>query len=315
MRISGGLFLCPLEAKMKYKKPPLSFEKQLHLLKERGLKISSDKHALHVLEHINYYRLSGYFLPFQSQKDTFDDGTRLDDILYLYEFDGALRNLLVEGLARIEVSSKTRIAHYIALKYGAFGYINDSNFDFKRPQVHITHEEWLSKVRQNIARSHESFKRHFFQKYHSETDLPIWIAVELMSFGDVSHLYRGLRKQDRQDIARGYFQVDQKLMCSWLHTIVYIRNICAHHSRIWNRQLAIRPLLNKKDTNWHGVINSKIFAVILLIKKMIQYQGKWDEWSGKLLLLLSDFSRVDISKMGFPSNCREVIFDGKRAIY
>ena len=259
---------------MKYKKPPLPFEKQLDLLKERGLKIGNDKYALHVLEHINYYRLSGYFLPFQSSKDTFDDGTRLDDILYLYEFDVALRNLLVEGLGRIEVSCKTQIAHYIVLKYGAFGYIKTNNFDFRKPQVHISHVDWLRKVRQNISRSHESFKKHFFHKYDSEVDLPVWMAVELMSFGDVSHLYRGLRKQDRQDVARGYFRIDQKLMCSWLHTIVYIRNLCAHHGRIWNRRLAIRPLSNKRDANWRDVDNSKIFAVVLLIKKMMHFQDK-----------------------------------------
>jgi len=293
----------------------LPFEKQLAQLKKRGLKVHNDKYALHVLEHINYYRLSGYFAPFQSQKDAFDYGTSLDDILHLYEFDRVLRNLLAEGLARIEVSCKTQIAHYIALKYGAFGYIQDCNFDFKKPQVHICHAEWLDKVRQNINRSHESFKKHFFNKYHSESDLPVWMAVELMSFGDVSHLYRGMKKQDRQDVARGYFQIDQKLMCSWLHTIVYIRNLCAHHSRIWNRKLAIRPLLNKKDFNWRGIDNSKIFAVILLIKKMTLFQGKWDEWSGKFLSLLNDFSKIDVSKMGFPSNWEEVLFNGEGAIY
>lgn len=293
----------------------MPFERQLALLKKRGLKVHNDKHALHVLEHINYYRLSGYYLPFQSKKDTFNVGTALDDILYLYEFDGILRNLLAEGLATIEVSCKTQIAHHIALKYGAFAHIQESNFDFRKPQVYISHAEWLDKVRQNINRSHESFKKHFFNKYHSESDLPVWMAVELMSFGDASHLYRGMKKQDRQDVARGYFRIDQRLMCSWLHTIVYIRNLCAHHRRIWNRKLAIRPLLNKKDADWRGVDNSKIFAVILLIKKMMHFQDKWDEWSGRLLALLSEFSKIDVSKMGFPSNWRDVLFDAKGAIY
>jgi abortive infection bacteriophage resistance protein len=289
---------------MRYTKPPLPFHNQLALLKQRGLIVPDDKYALHVLEHINYYRLSAYFLPFQSEKDKFNEGMGFDDILYLYEFDRRLRNLLSDGLARIEVSCKTQIAHHIAMKYGAFGYVNKDNFDFRKPQAHISHAEWLNKVRQNIQRTRESFKQHFFKKYSSEPDLPVWMAVELMSFGDVSHLYRGLKKQDRQDIARGYFHIDQKLMCSWLHTIVYIRNLSAHHSRIWNRKLAIRPLLDKRDTDWDDVDNSKIFAVILLIKKMMHFQDKWDEWSGKLLILLGEFSKIDVSKMGFPLNWR-----------
>lgn len=294
---------------MKYTKPPLPFEKQLYLLKERGLLISNDKKALHVLEHVNYYRLSAYFLPYQSEKDVFNPGTTFDDVLYLYEFDRTLRNLLTEGLGWIEISAKTQISHYIALNYGAFGYVNPNHFDFKRPLARRSHAQWLEKVRDTIGRSHEAFKKHFFSKYGGEKDLPIWMAVELMSFGSVSQLYRGMKKHDRQNIARGYFKIDQRLMTSWLHTIVYVRNLCAHHSRVWNRVFGIRPLSNRKDRDWDGVDNRKVFSVFLLIKNMMHFQDKWDEWSGKLLTLLGEFPKVDVTRMGFPDNWREIIFD------
>lgn len=300
---------------MKYLKPPLSFEEQICLLEKRGLAVPNKEQALHVLEHINYYRLNGYFPPFQSVKDVFDDGTTFEDIIRVYEFDRKLQNLLVEGLAYIEVSCKTQIGHYIAMNYGAFGHVNPDCFNFRFQQVHITHAEWLRKVRDNTKRSRDAFKTHFFNKYNSETDLPIWMAVEIITFGQVSHLYRGMSKQARQDVARGYFKVDQALMCSWLHTIVYIRNSCAHHSLVWNRTLSIRPKANRKDHNWDNIDNSKIFSVFILIKKMMHFQNKWDQWVGKLLVLLGEHPYIDLLEMGFPQNWRDVLLDDKGAIY
>jgi len=294
---------------MRYTKRPLTFHEQVELLRSRGLIVPDTKDAIHVLEHINYYRLSAYFVPFQSVRDVFEDGTTLEDILRVYEFDRRLGNLITEGLAIIEVSAKTQIAHHLALKYGAFGYADANHFDFKKPMVWINHEQWLSKVKDGISRSQETFKKHFCEKYNQELDLPIWMAVELMSFGQVSQLYRGMTKHDRQDVARGYFKIDQKLMSSWLHTIVYARNLCAHHSRIWNRTLAIRPLTNKKDADWAGIDNRKIFGVFLLIKKMMHFRDKWDDWSNKLLRLFEEFTMVDVTEMGFPDDWRTALVD------
>ncbi len=292
---------------MKYTKPPLPFNEQIKLLQSRCLIIKDAKKALHILEHINYYRLSAYCLPFQSTKDIFDEGTTFEDILYLYEFDRRLRNLLIEGLGRIEISAKTQIAYYLAMNYGVFCYTRSSVFEFKPPLMYISHSEWIEKVRGSIKHSHEGFKTHFFSRYDEETDLPIWMAVELMSFGQVSQLYKGMKKHDRQNIARGYFKIDQRLMSSWLHTIVYIRNLCAHHGRVWNRRLAIRPLANKKDIDWNGVDNSRVYSIFMLIKKMMHFKDKWDEWNRKLLALLKEFHKIDIKKMGFPDNWKETI--------
>ena len=133
------------------------------------------------------------------------------------------------------------------------------------------------------------------------------MVCEAISFGQISQLLRGLKKKDRTAISRSHFDIDHILMTSWFHTIVYVRNLCAHHSRIWNRILAIRPMRNNKDTDWDGIRNEKIFAVFLIIKKLTRFGGSWDEWSGKLLTLLGEFPNVDVARMGFPDNWREYI--------
>jgi len=288
---------------MRYTKPPLTFQEQVELLKSRGLIIANDAEAIKVLQNINYYRLSAYFPPFQTEKDMFDQGTTLDAIFCLHEYDRKLQNLILEALANIEVSIRTQLAYHLGHKYGPFGYLDSHNFYY-----YFDHYHWLKNIRENIKRSHEGFIKHFRTKYTSENDLPIWMVCEAISFGQISQLFRGLKKKDRQAISKNHFNIDHILMTSWLHTIVYIRNLCAHHSRIWNRILAIRPMRNKKDKNWDKIRNDKIFTIFLIIKKLTRFSTSWDEWSGKLLTLLGEFPNVDVIRMGFPNNWREVLF-------
>lgn len=287
---------------MKYTKPPLTFQEQVELLKSRGLIITDDAKTNTVLENINYYRLSAYFPPFQTKKDVFDEGTTLEVILSLYEFDMRLQNLILEASANIEIGVRTQLAYHLAHSYGTFGYIDSSNF-----YHYFDHYHWLKRIRENINRSHEVFVKHFRAKYTSENDLPVWMICEVISFGLVSQLLKGLKKKDKKAISKGHFGIDHILMTSWIHTIVYVRNLCAHHSRIWNRILSIRPIRNKKDKDWDGIRNDKIFAVLLIIKKLNRLAGNWEEWSGKLLTLLGDFPNVDVTRMGFPDNWKEVI--------
>ena len=214
------------------------------------------------------------------------------------------QNLILEILASIEILTRGQLAYYLGHEYGAFGYLEAGNFYY-----YFNHYNWLKKVRENVNRSHEVFVKHYYSKYTSETDLPVWMVCELISFGQVSQLYSGLKKKDRQAISRNNFDIDHMLMTSWLHTIVYIRNLCAHHSRVWNRTLAIQPLRNKKDEIWDGVRTNKIFAVLLVIKKLTGYIGTWDEWSGKLLTLLGEYPDINLNMMGYPDNWREVLFD------
>jgi abortive infection bacteriophage resistance protein len=145
---------------MKYRKPPLTFQEQCKVLQSRGLIITDESVAINVLKNINYYRLSAYFSPFQIQKDVFNTGTKIEDILSLYEFDRQLRQLLAELLADVEISIRTQIAYHLSHRYGAFGYAERRNF-----YIRFNHFEWLEKAEDSIMQSHEIFVKHFRSKY------------------------------------------------------------------------------------------------------------------------------------------------------
>ena len=172
---------------MKYVKPALSFEQQADLLLSRGL--HADRATLIVrLSEVNYYRLSAYWYSFRQPgtEDLQTDAT-LDTVWNRYVFDRQLRVLIMDAIERVEVSVKTRLANVIALQHGPFGYLDRRNL----PGISVDqHRLLLDKIHKEMSHSKESFIAHYLSKYTSETELPIWMAVEIMDFGAMLTLFR-----------------------------------------------------------------------------------------------------------------------------
>ncbi len=267
-----------------FNKPPLTYTKQIDLLASRGLIISNRIRAEHFLSQVNYYRFSAYCLPFEIRRHQFKQGVAFEQIQELYEFDRRLRFLIDEALEVIEISVRTAIAYYLAHKYGAFAHEDHATFF-----IRFDHAAWISKVHEETSRSKETFIEHYNNKYHGFPKLPVWMAVEVMSFGALSQLYHNLLRGDQIALAKtiGFHSA---VLSSWLHTFTYVRNICAHHSRIWNRELSI-ALTVPKDGKWNDVntkrIGSVIFAINHFLAKLPIEERIKKEWHAEMSSLLT----------------------------
>jgi abortive infection bacteriophage resistance protein len=263
MRILGGFFLFYRHVMEKYNKRPLSCSQQIDLLAGRGLVVSNRVHAEKFLNQINYYRFSAYCLPFEIKRHKFHSGVTFERIQQLYEFDRRLRFLIDEALEVLEISLRTAVSYYLACKYGAFAHE-----DVKIFFAEDTHKEWIDKIHDETNRSKETFVEHYKKKYEGFPQIPIWMAVEVMSFGVLSQLYRNLLREDQTAIAKniGYHS---SVLYSWLHTFTYIRNICAHHSRIWNRELSIAMVVPKRG-GWDIVNTKRVGSIIFAINNFLQ---------------------------------------------
>jgi len=146
-----------------------------------------------------------------------------------------------------------------------------------------------------------------FSKNMMKKNLPLWMAIEIISFGQLSFLFRGLKRTDRNNISKDCFEIDEKILSTWIHTLVYIRNLCAHHSRIWNRMLAIKPMIPNKLAEGKNISNSKIFCVFLIFKKLIIIPDEWEKVKNNLLQLLKEYDDIDIKGMGFPLDWEDLI--------
>jgi abortive infection bacteriophage resistance protein len=252
--------------KSRYDKPWLTLDGQLELLERRGLAVPDRESARAFLRHANYDRFSGYFLAFESDRHRFVAGTRFEEIRHAYEFDVELRHVLWQAMELVELDARTSIAYSFGQTHGAFGHVNPQVFHASR----AAHAEWIAAIQRESERSHELFARHFKDRYAEFPNLPIWAAAEIASFGAISRMLKMMRRDDQRRVAQRY-GVQPQVLCSWLHHLSYVRNICAHHGRIWDRAWSIKPMFPRSE-RWSGTDApdaSRRLATLLVLKSML----------------------------------------------
>lgn len=205
-------------------KPPLTFDQQLDLLASRGLVIADRPAAAVTLSRISYYRLSACCLPFKVEHEHFRPGSTWEQVIDLSEFDRRLRILVTDALERVEVALRTAITYNLAHAYGAFAHCSPAHF---RPE--FGHAGWNVRLDEEAAKSRETFIEHFRAKYDGFPRLPIWMASEVMSFGLLSRLFEGMVDHDQQKIGT-LCSLPHLVLRSWLRTLTFVRNVCAHHA-------------------------------------------------------------------------------------
>jgi len=288
---------------MKYSKPAMTFGDQADLLLARGLEGATKAEIEVKLQAVSYYRLSAYWVPFRQPDDSFKPGTTLALIWRRYTFDRQLRLLLLDAIERAEVAIRTRIVNDHTLTHGPFGYLDRANLPGL--QVH-EHRDLLDRIREEARRSRETFVIHFFAKYTSETDLPLWMACELMTYGSMFTLYRGLAKPLQQALA-AYHGVADTVFESWLRALNHVRNLCAHHARLWNRTLGLRPQIPRphKHPQWHQPVvirDDRLFGILSVLYYLLKQTAPGSRWKQRLTDLLTTYPDIPVADMGFPQD-------------
>lgn len=230
-----------------------SFRQQLDLLRARGLSVADEASALAALQRLGYYRLSGYFYPLRRTKpigdpgrlDDFVDGASFELVVQLAEFDKKLRMLALDALETIEVAVRVAIAYRLGAVHPE-AHLNAACLDGRFTQVRpgdtdSQHSLWLKRFGEACDKSRDEFVDHHRTAYAGR--MPIWVAIEVWDFGMLSRIFTGLQSRDRNAIAHAYGLVDGEVLRSWLRTFNFIRNVAAHHSRLWNRTLTEIPKL------------------------------------------------------------------------
>lgn len=284
-----------------FNKPPLTFEQQLDRIIERGLMCTDRPRALHHLAHINYYRLAAYFLPFEADHPThaFQPGTSFDDVLNLYVFDRELRLLVLDAIERIEVSVRTGWAYTLAHRHGAHAHLNAALF---RQDRQWDHAQQKQKLVDETKKSPETFVKHF-QKRYTEPLPPVWAIAEVMTLGELSKWYSHLKhRADRNAVARCY-DMDGVVLVSFLHHMSTIRNLCAHHARLWNREftfafkLPCRPRTLAESLNRES--GKRIYNTLSIMAWLMDCISPHHHWKSRLKELLTRHA-IGMYAMGFP---------------
>lgn len=289
---------------MRFNKEPLTYSQQADQLINRGL-IASEKELIEVLKQINYYRLSGYFYHFYKKgSEKFIENTTLKMIIDNYEFDRSLRIILFKYLECVEIGIRTIITYTLSHKYSPFILDDRNNF----PNLNeYSYKKLIRIVDKKVDKSKELFIGHFIKK-HSDCHPrpPLWMLVEILSFGNIINIYEGVHTKPQKTISRE-FNLVPKDMKSWLLSMSILRNCIAHHNRVWHKKIRVKPKKVKKKYHPelyspYEVDNSTLFGVICVMQYFYKILTSKNDLRQELTDLQNKYGFKLLKECGFPDN-------------
>lgn len=293
---------------MKYEKDALTIDEHIELLRERGLSIPNEERAKKYLRNIGYFRLTGYMYHLQERDGThkFKNDTQFNDIILHYHFDKKLRAIIIEYLERIEVALRAKLTDYFCVNYGFYWYTQYDLYADKDIYNFIN-----SKIAENFVAPQERFLKSFKWKYTSESLPPSNMAMETLTLGNLARLYKGLSNDEEKIAIAKDFGMLSVILSSWLVYLNNVRNICAHHGRLWNRGLtADQPRIpTRKSYKFHGELpddfNTTLYGVVSLIERLLFTINPTNSFIKKIATLIGEYPAIDTEKTGFPNDWKE----------
>lgn len=286
---------------LKKHQPPMTIDEQVENLKNIGLIVDDEEYAKKILNDISYFRLiKAYSLNLKSKNGCYNKQTAFKEIVDLYLFNSNFRQLIFPEIEKVEINVRCRLANFFAEQYGVLGYLQAENFSNEN-----YHAQFLEDIKEEVRRNSKApFVRNFKENYEGG-NLPIYALVEVFSFGTLSKFYKNMLNKDKKAIAKT-FGVGYTYFESWLESISYVRNICAHYGHIYNAKLSKTPILYKEYTQV-GIGNNRIYGVLLCLKYLLKDDDHWNLFVDKIELLFDKYPCVQISTMGFPENWKVLL--------
>ena len=294
-------------------KPAYTILDQIALLKQRGMLFKDETQAFDRLKNISYYRLKGYWWDAQSDISlhTFQPNTYFEDILARYDFDRKLRQILFGGIEQIEIAVRTKLIYHLSIAHGGLWYLNPALFNNKIQCINgankTVHLWALDDLQKEFNRSQEIFVKDHQRRYPGQP-ADAWKIMEIASMGTLSKLYKNLNINlpERGLIANEMGVNSPHVFSGWLEAIAYLRNIIAHHSRLWSRTMVKRPSmqLNNPGGAWftqplrQGQLD-KPFSTISCLLYLYGYLSHSDDMKQQIIELINTYSKVPIYKYGF----------------
>lgn len=218
----------------------------------------------------------------------------------LYLFNSNFQQLLFPLIEKVEINLRCRLSNYFSIIYGVLGYKDPNNFS-----VITYHNIFLQDIHAEIIRNKRApFIKNFMNNYEAG-DIPFYALVEILSFGTLSKFYKNMKNTDKKQIAAIY-GIGYTYLESWIESIAYVRNLCAHYGRLYNAKLTKTPKLYCQDRK-QGVTNNRIFGVLCCLKYLLPHDRHWIDFLNNLAQLFEKYPHTDKTTMGFTKNWQELL--------
>ncbi len=136
--------------------------------------------------------------------------------------------------------------YHLSIRYGSLWYLDSSLFENKtiiiNNQVITIYQNTINELQKEFNRSQELFIKDQRSRYPNQP-ADAWKILEVASMGTLSKLYKSLKTQlpEKAIIAKEMGLNLNTELSSWLEALTYVRNIVAHHSKLWSRTMVKTP--------------------------------------------------------------------------
>lgn len=284
-----------------YEAEAYTTEQIIQMLRSQGLEIEDESRAVQVLDNVSYARLKNYLTALMEDRKThrFRPGSTFEKAYALYGFDRRLRELIFHEMEKIEISIRTRVAFASNGREKGYWYVNPAHFKSEKEHAYI-----LKHIGSELARSDNEGILAFRKKYTNEFP-PSWLALEAASMGTVWTIFNEIRDDGLRENIAGWYGMSPQTFSSWLKHLVWVRNSCAHHNRVWNATPAVRAALPEGLTRpfppFHDEACYHIYFTLCIIKYFQNAVKPTNSFGYRLKTLVGNFKMVDPALMGFPA--------------
>lgn len=307
-------------------------DEQLEILEKRGLIVADKAAARRILSRENYYALiDGYKEPFLEHDvklnpyglERYQEGTDFSHICALHRFDRDLRMLLLNELLKFEKNMKSKLAYRFSEKFKRAGSFLETN-NFSVDSQHHHERDRIISTLANLIKSHKKRDkvrypaiREFYDKHK---DVPLWVLVNFLSLGQITHFYtvidEGLRDQIARDFAEEYSEQYgvMTLKASELDAILRIvfpyRNKSAHEEVLYRYHLThpveLETLEERLEMNKGSLSEATVFSLLSLVKLTLT-KADYDQFSLTLMQLIKRLE-MSIQKRAFTKIMKDAGF-------
>lgn len=286
-----------------YPKQILTIAQQIQSYIDAGMVITSREDVEKALKSVGFYRLRGYsFHLYDNATKKYGPGTKFEDILRLYQFDQELSSLIFLMISKIEVALRVRLVEALLI-HGEPLVLQDSSI-FKEKKLYWQN---MSTVASEIARSNDVFIKHNFDNHEGE--VPVWAAVEVLSFGTLSKIIKNLKTGTGSSysiLAANYQYLvnpSQKMLASWIQGVSVLRNMCAHNSRIYNRTIHTTPEILDADKVTPLPVHNGLYQILLAMKYLRSSDEEWTVFVDAFdKLIQKNIGVVSLTAMNLPAD-------------
>ena len=184
-----------------------TIDEQIDILKSRNIIIDDYDKAYNLLSKNNYYYLiNGYkelFIDSTSEKEKYIDGTKLEELYALYEFDKDIKINFLKYLLLIENEIDTYLAYEFSKSYRHKNYLVFNNFCNSRSKQSLI-EKFIKDIDLEIEYQYKNSNEMIVHYLDNYKYVPLWVLVRILSFGKISKFYSLMKPKEQNAISRKY---------------------------------------------------------------------------------------------------------------